>query len=95
MNEVNIQLWIGNNFAAEDKYLKYFEQNEDANPLDPNYVEECQFLADVGDIWFDPKFMVIPKRFAESQDLQTIIDVIKVDEAEKAKIRQSATIITD
>ncbi|BDR55767.1 immunity 22 family protein [Xylocopilactobacillus apis] len=93
MNEVNIQIWIGNNFAAEDKYLKYFEQNEDANPLDPNYVEECQFLANIGDIWFDPNFMVIPKRFAESQDIQTIIDIIKVDEAEKAKIHQVCEIL--
>lgn len=86
MNKVNIQLWIGNNFSSEEEYLKYFQQNENANPLDPEYVEECQFLADVGDIWFNTEYMIIPKRFSSPQDIQIIINSIKVDEEEKDKI---------
>lgn len=86
MNKVNIQLWIGNNFSPDEEYEKYFQQNEDANVLDLEYEEECPFLLDTGEAWYDPECIVIPERFASSQDIELVLGQIKVDEIEKTRI---------
>ena len=86
VNKVTIQLWIGNNFLEEEEYQQYFEEPEEL-PMDFK-TPSCLFCADIGELVYMPEKLVIPHRSSSSQEIEYIIDNIRVNENEKKRIHQ-------
>ncbi|NUF50237.1 immunity 22 family protein [Gilliamella sp. ESL0250] len=88
-DKVTILLWIGNNFSSDEEYQHYFEEIENLQ-IDSDEPTSL-FCADIGELVYMPERLVMPNRLFSSQNINWIIDKIKVNESEKKKINENCT----
>ncbi|OZG49998.1 hypothetical protein BOCO_0515 [Bombiscardovia coagulans] len=86
VNKVAIQLWIGTNTSSDDEYLQYFEEHE--TDLLDFVTPSCLFCADIGELNYMPKRLVVPQRYLTVQQIEHVLNDIAVNEEEKPKINE-------
>ena len=90
MNDNNVHVWIGSNFASEAEYMDYFklDYSVEGDFDDPCY-KPCGFCKDIGTLWYDEDFIGIIPRCNSEGSLNEILVEVAVDQDELPLLKKS------
>ncbi len=89
LNDNNVHVWIGSNFAPETEYTDYFklDYSVEGDFDDPSY-KLCGFCKDIGTLWYDEDFIGIIPRCDNEVSLDEILVEAAVDQDELPLVKK-------